>query len=179
MNSNTHFIAMIGLAIGALFGMSGLVFTSPLVQTALFVFSGVGLSLGLLLLSRMFLKQGEEFTGMGFLVFGIGEAVLTMNSAAEEASFDSAFAGCMLFYVLGHILIFIPRQFPTWMRITGLLSATFFLSAAVRYYAGFGIDTADPLPGIGYGFLVITIIGWITYLARERREVTKIQASNA
>ena len=64
--------------------------------------------------------------------------------------------------------------FPLWTRITGILSALIFLTAASRFYLGFGIDTADTLPGLAYGLLTITIVGWIVYLLKERTELKKI-----
>jgi hypothetical protein len=176
MNANINLIASIGLAIGALFGMSGLAFTSPVAQLCLFVISGVGFTVGLTLLVVKFLWEKDEFLATGFLLFAMGETISTLNAAADEQTAASSFAGCMLFYVTGFLFICLRPTFPLWTRITGLLSATIFLAAAIRFYLGYGISTADTLPGIGYGLLTLTLIGWITYLLRERSESFKTSA---
>ncbi|MEZ5040378.1 MAG: hypothetical protein R2828_10810 [Saprospiraceae bacterium] len=168
MKNQVNLLASIGLAIGAIFGMSGLLFTSPITQLCLFVISGVGFTAGLSLLAVKFLREQNDLLATGFLLFAIGEAISTLNAAADEATSLSAFAGCMLFYAVGFALVCFPPKFVTWTRITGLLSALIFLIAATRFYLGYGIDTSDTLPGIGYGLLTITIAGWIVFLLKER-----------
>jgi hypothetical protein len=171
MKNHINIIASFGLAIGAIFGMSGLVFAEPVTQLCLFVISGVGLATGVGLLAVKFMREENDLIATGFLLFAIGEAISTLNAAGDEESAVSAFAGCMLFYVVGFLLISVPARFPNWVRITGLAAAIPFLVAAARFYLGQGLDTSDTLPGIGYSLLTITIIGWIVTLLQERREV--------
>ena len=174
MQTQINLIAAIGLAIGAFFGMSGLFFTTPTVQLCVFVISGVGFTTGLALLAVKFLREQQDLLATGFLLFAIGEAISTLSAAAEEKTGTAAFAGCMLFYFVGFMFICLTPIFPLWTRITGILSALIFLTAASRFYLGFGIDTADTLPGLAYGLLTITIVGWIVYLLKERTELKKI-----
>jgi hypothetical protein len=168
MNHKTNLLASIGLAIGAVFGLSGMFFTAPTTQLVLFVISGIGLTMGMVLLSIKFIRENKDAPAAGFLLFAIGEAISTGGAAADAQTAESTFACCMLFYVVGLVLICTPKQFPAWVRIAGLASAVPFFLAAARKYLGYGLDSADTLPGIGYGLLILTIIGWIVALLRER-----------
>lgn len=165
-NSNGNLIASIGLAAGALFGMSGQVFTEPVTQTCLFVISGAAFTMGLVLLTFKYLRQKNDIVAAGFLLFSIGEAISTAATAADEKTALSAFAACMLFYIMGFLLVCLPATFPNWVRITGLVSATLFAIASTKFYLGYGIHYNDALAGIGYGLLTITIIGWIISLLK-------------
>ena len=168
MKKRTNHLASIGLAIGAVFGLSGLFFTEPVTQTCLFVISGVGLSAGLALLSVKFLRENDDCLAAGFMLFSIGEAILTCNTPAEESTADASFACGMLFYVVAFILISLSKRFPLWLRLTGLAAAIPFSIAAARFLLGYGIDSSDTFPGMGYGLLTLCIVGWIITLLREK-----------
>lgn len=168
MNRNINVIASIGLATGALFGMSGIAFSNPTIQIILFVISGWGFTTGLALLAIKFLREKSDLIACGFFLFAIGEAVSTLTAAADEKTSASAFAGCMLFYTVGFLLILFNKKFALWTRITGLTSALLFFIAASRFYLGYGISSNDTLPGIAYGLLTVTLIGFILYLVKEQ-----------
>ncbi len=172
MKTQSNLIASIGLGIGVILGMSGLAFTAPTTQLCLFVISGIGFTTGLALLAFKFSKEKQEILATGFLLFAIGEAISTLNAAADEKTANAAFAGCMLFYFVGYLFICLTPKFPLWTRISGMASALIFVVAASRFYLGYGINSADTLPGIGYGLLTLTIVGWIVYLLRERPILT-------
>jgi hypothetical protein len=169
MKNQLNLLASIGLATGAIFGMSGMFFPDPTIQLCLFVISGMGLLTGMILLFVKFLREQNDLVAAGFLIFAIGESVSTGAAAGDEMTGKAAFAACMLFYVVGFLLICLPAQFPIWVRLTGLASAIPFLIAASRFFIGYGIDSSDTLPGIGYGLLTLTIVGWILYLMREKK----------
>ena len=172
MKNQINVLASVGLAIGAIFGLSGMFFTAPTTQLCLFVISGMGLTMGLVLLAMKSLREKNDIVAAGFLLFAIGEAISTGGAAADEKTGEATFAACMLFYVVGFLLILIPARFPVWVRITGLAAAVPFLIAASRSFLGYGLSSADTLPGIGYGLLVLTIIGWIATLLREKEAGT-------
>ena len=172
MNTQVNRPASIGLAIGVIFGMSGIPFTDPTISTILFNISGVGLTTGVALLAMRYLSEQKLFLATGFLLFAIGECALTLSAASDKATADSAFAGCMLFYFIGYLLIISRKYFPLWTRITALISALVFLVTASRFYLGYGISPQDPLPGMAYGFLSITLLGWIIFLTKEHNSNT-------
>ncbi|MCB0667245.1 MAG: hypothetical protein KDC80_15565 [Saprospiraceae bacterium] len=173
MNTKRNVIAAIGLGIGVVFGMSGLAFDNPRTQLIFWVISGVGFTTGLALMAVKYLQQGKDLAAAGFLLFSIAECISTLTAAAEKATSDATFAGCMLFYTVGFFFICLPNRYAMWIRITGIISASLFLVAACRFYLGYGISPNDTLPGIAYGFLTVTILGFILDL----RQVTESKST--
>jgi len=55
----------------------------------------------------------------------------------------------------------------------GIATAILFAVTSARIFWGEPLlPTSSPLPFFGYSFLVITIVGWITYLLKEHRLTT-------
>lgn len=167
MNTKRNVLAAIGLGIGVVFGMSGLAFDNPRTQLIFWVISGVGFTTGLALMAIKYLKQGKDLAATGFLLFSIAECISTLTAAAEKATSDATFAGCMLFYTVGFLFICLPNRYAIWIRFTGIISASLFLVAACRFYLGYGISPNDTLPGLAYGLLTTTILGFIWDLRKE------------
>ena len=161
-------VASIGLAIGVVFGMAGQAFTDPNIQVCLYNLSGLGLTMGVALLAVKYIIRKEEFVGTGFLLFAIAEGCLTEANGADETSAASAFAACLLFYFVALCLINSSKLFPIWVRVVGFCASIPFAIAGTKYFLGYGIGPEETLPGIGYGLLSLTIIGWIIVLLREK-----------
>src|SRR5262245_47726183 len=93
----TNILAMIGLAIGGVFGMAGTFVTSATVRASCWAFDAVGLIVATSLLAIKYSREGQDMVSAGFLVFAIGEAVILSGTALTlEASVPSFAAGTAL-----------------------------------------------------------------------------------
>jgi hypothetical protein len=105
----------------------------------------------------------------GFLIFAIAEAVLMSGTAAGPAASVPAFAAGTALWALALLLISVPRQFALPVRLLGLVSAILFGTIAARIFGGEQLlPISAPLPFYAYPFLVMTFMGWIWTLWRER-----------
>ena len=169
MNRTSNTLASIGLAVGAVFGISGSIFTEPTLQIALYQISSVALTAACALLTVKFLRDGKDYAATGFLLFAIGEAVMSAGTALGQVGAQPAFAAGMALYVPAFLFISLPREFPTWCRFTGVAATIPFSIAASKIYLGGQALSTSAFPGAGYGLLTLTIIGWILTLLREDR----------
>ncbi len=167
MNRNVNLVAIIGLAIGAIFGLSGSFVTDPIVTIVLYEISSVGLIVSLTILALKFLKEDRLLLATGFLLFSIGEAIMSGGTAAGELGGQAAFGGGMALYGPALLLISIPKKFPIWGRMTGLAACIPFGLVASKIFLGEVVLSSSALPGAGYGLLTLTIISWIWTLAKE------------
>ncbi len=170
MNRTANILASIGLAIGALFGVSGSIFTQPIAQIALYQISSVALTAACALLTLKYLRDNKDYIATGFLLFAIAEAVMTAGAALGQVGGQPSFAAGMALYVPAFLFISIPRGFPLWSRLTGIAATIPFCIAASKIYLGGQALSTSVFPGAGYGLLTITIIGWILTLLREGNE---------
>ena len=168
MNRTTNFLASIGLAVGAIFGVSGSVITEPTLQIALYEISSIGLLVACVLLAIKFIRQKNDFIGTGFLLFAIGEAVMSAGVALGQMEGQASFGAGMALYVPALLFISIPKGFPLWTRITGVAASIPFTIAASTIFLGGQALSSSPVVGAGYGLLVLTNIGWILTLIKEK-----------
>ena len=97
MKDPMNILAMLGLALGAVFGMAGTMAAQPNLQAFLWAIDGVGLVMASALLALKFFKAQSEVVAAGFLVFAIGEAVILSGTAAgPSGSVPSFGAGTAL-----------------------------------------------------------------------------------
>src|SRR5436190_14726164 len=87
-----NLLSIIGLALGAIFGMAGTLVTHPHLQQIFWAIDSAGLVMATSLLSLKFFRKGNDVVAAGFLVFSIGEGVLLSGTAAGAAGSVSAFA---------------------------------------------------------------------------------------
>ena len=172
MNPTTHrklnIVAATGLAIGAVFGLAGTIVTHSHLQAALWAIDSVGLVMATTLLTVKFLRKGCDVIAAGFLVFAIGEGVILSGTAAGLVGSIPSFAAGIALWAAALVLISIPNEFSMWVRVIGIATAILFAVTSARMFWGEPLlPTSSPLPFFGYPFLVITIVGWITYLLKE------------
>jgi hypothetical protein len=177
MNPTTHrklnIVAATGLAIGAVFGLAGTIVTHSHLQATLWAIDGVGLVMATTLLTVKFLRKGCDIIAAGFLVFAIGEGVILSGTAAGLVGSIPSFAAGIALWAAAFLLISIPKEFSTGVRVIGIATAILFAVTSARIFWGEPLlPTSSPLPFFGYPFLVITIVGWITYLLKEHRLTT-------
>jgi len=169
--NSINVVAVLGLALGAVFGMAGTFVAQPNIQALLWAIDGAGLVMAAALLTLKYLRMGHDVVAAGFLVFAIAEAVLMSGTAAGPAASVPAFAAGTALWALALLLISIPRQFALFVRLLGVVSAALFAITAARIFWGEQIlPTSAPLPFYAYPILVMTFIGWIWSLLRESEQ---------
>lgn len=169
MKSPVNTLAILGLALGAVFGLAGTMAPRPNVQAILWMIDSAGLVMAAALLALKFFKQESEIVAAGFLTFAIGEAVILSGTAAGPAGSIPSFGAGAALWATALLLVSVPREFPVWVRLTGIAAAILFaITAAMIFWGEQILPTASPLPFFAYPVLVLTFVGWISVLARER-----------
>lgn len=163
-------IAIVGLALGGVFGMAGSFVPSPPLRQLFWTIDGVGIIVAAALLAVRFLRRGEDALSASFLVFLAGEALVLSNTSAGLEASRASFASGIALWAASLVLTSRSDVFPRWSRVTGLVAALLLAVTAVKIALGDPIvATSAPLPSAGYPFLVLTFVGWIrTLLAGER-----------
>ena len=182
MNSHTHrsleILAVIGLAVGAVFGLAGTLISQESVRQLFWAIDGVALVVAAALLTVRFLRLGNDLVAAGFLIFTIGESLLVSGIAAGLTRSVPSFGGGLALWAAALMLISIPRFFATWIRIVGVLSAILFGVVATRIFRGEEVlPISTPLPFFAYPFLVLTFIGWIWTLVKGLGSSTPSRAN--
>jgi hypothetical protein len=164
-----NILAAVGLAFGGALGLAGAMVAQQNVQAILWAIDAAGIVMASALLAVKYFRAGNDVVASGFLVFAIGEGVLLSGTAAGPAGSVPAFAAGASLWATALLLISIPRLFAAPIRLLGLVSAILFIITAARIFLGEQLlPTAAPLPGYAYPLLVMTFIGWIWTLSRER-----------
>lgn len=164
-----NILAALGLALGAVFGLAGTLTTQPNLQAVSWAIDSVGLVMASALLTLKFFKKEREIVAAGFLVFAIGEGIILSGTAAGAIGSVPSFGAGAALWATALLLISVPKEFPIWVRVIGVATSILFAITAARIFWGEQLlPTASPLPFFAYPFLVITFIGWISVLLRER-----------
>ena len=174
MKQQLNLIACLGLATGAIFGMSGSMVANPILQTVLYEISSIGLVIAFALLTIKFIREQKDFLAAGFLLFAIAEAVMTSGAALGQIGGQASFGAGIAFYVPALLLLSIPKGFPLWIRIAGIATTIPFAISASKIFLGEVLLSTSSIVGAAYGLLVLTIIGWIITLIRERKRTKSI-----
>lgn len=167
MNQTKNIIAAVGLAIGAIFGIAGSIFTAPVAQIVLYEISSIGLTAGCALLAVKFVREEKDLVATGFLLLAIAEAVMTAGASLGQTGGQPSFAAGMALYVPAFLFISLPDTFPTWCRFTAMAACIPFGIAAATIFLGGQVPSTSALPGAGYALLVASIVGWILTLWRK------------
>jgi hypothetical protein len=169
LKSSVNALAAIGLALGGVFGLAGTMTAQPNLQATAWGIDSCGLVMACALLTLKFHRMGSEIVSSGFLVFGIGEGVILSGTAAGASASVPSFGAGVALWATALLLISMPKQFPIWVRAFGIVASVLFLITAARIFWGEQVlPTASPLPFFAYPFLIITFVGWISALPRER-----------
>jgi hypothetical protein len=160
-------IAMVGLALGGLFGLLGTLLAARNLQAAFWAIDGVGLIVATVILALKYFRRGNDPVAAGFLVFSIGSGVMLSGTATTlQASVPSFGAGTAL-WVAALLLVSIPREFALWARLAGVIASILFVIVSARIFWGEQLlPIASPLPYFAYPFLVLAVAGWIWKLLR-------------
>jgi hypothetical protein len=158
-------VAVIGLAIGGVFGMAGSFVGQASLRQLFWMLDGVGIIVASALLTVKFLRKGNDGLAAGFLVFLAAESLVLSDTAAGLEGSRASFASGIALWAASLLMISLTSMFPKWSRITGLVAALLFTVTAVKIACGDSlVATSAPLPSAGYPFLVLTFVGWIRTL---------------
>lgn len=154
-------LAPIALVIGAVLGLAGSFAPSAALRGLAWGVDGTALVMAAALLAVHHLRRGHDLLAAGFLVFGAGQTLVVSGSAMDLAASGPGFAAGSGLWAASLAMISASRILPTWMRITGVIAAALFATAALQTYAGQALTPlSKPLPFFAYPFLVATLIGW-------------------
>jgi hypothetical protein len=163
-------LSVIGLALGAVFGLAGTMVEQPHLQQIFWAIDSAGLVMATSLLCLKFVRKGNDLVAAGFLVFAIGEGVLLSGTAAGATGSVPAFAAGTALWGTALLLVSIPREFANPVRAVGVVAAVLFVITSARIFLGEQLlPTTSPLPFFAYPFLVLTLLGWIWSLIRKIR----------
>src|SRR5438132_11159638 len=109
-------IAVIGLAVGAVFGLAGSFVVQVNLQALLWAIDAVGLVMAAALLALKTFRSGHDVVAGGFLVFAIAEAVILSGTAAGPAGSVPSFAAGTALWATALVLVSVPRHFAMPVR---------------------------------------------------------------
>lgn len=168
MKNTVNVLAAILLAVGGAFGMIGTFLVQRNLQAAAWSVDGVALVVATVLIALKSFRVGNDIVAAGFVVFAIGEGIMLVGTATTIPESVPSFAAGTALWSAALLLTSIPREFATWTRVVGALSAILFAVTSARIFWGEHIiPTSSPLPFYAYPFLVLTFVGWIVSLVRE------------
>jgi hypothetical protein len=166
--SAVDMLAVFGLGLGAVFGMAGTFVAQANLQALLWAIDSSGLVMASTLLGFKHFRMGRDLVAAGFLVFGLGSAVMLSGTAAGPAASVPAFAAGTALWSVGLLLVSIPSGFVSLVRVAGLAGAILFAVVAARIFWGEPLlPTSAPLPFFAYPVLVMTFLGWIWSVLRD------------
>lgn len=167
MKRTEKMIIAISLAIGVVFGISGSIFAYlPTLQNIFYQISSMGLIVGSTFLTIKYLRKQLDTVAIGFLIFTLGEAIMTVGTPLGQVGGQAAFGAGIALYVPALLLISLPRHFPNLVRFTGFAACIPFGIIAAKIFLGQQVLSTEPITGAAYGLLSLTIIGWIFTLFR-------------
>jgi hypothetical protein len=161
----TRAIIVGGLVVGAVLGFGGNFVEQGNTQSVLYGLSALGLILASVLLAVEHASAGHRLAAAGFALLALGET--RVLNPTDVPGGEASFAAGVLLYAPGLLLIALSGWAPRWVRIVGAIAAVPFAAHSLIYLGGGAIDSTDPLAGIGYALLTVTIIGWIVTVLRS------------
>ena len=165
----SDFVPVVGLILGATFGISGTFVSSDSMRQVFWLIDGVGVIVATTLLAVRFLRSGDDTVAAGFLVFALGESLLLSGTAAGLEGSVPSFGGGVGLWAAGLLLISVPPRLAVWVRVAGAVAAVLFAVVAARIFRGERLlPTSQPLPFFAYPLVVLTFFGWIVTIMKER-----------
>src|SRR4051794_4952856 len=104
-------IAALGLALGAVFGMTGTFASQANLRAVCWAIDGAGLVFATAILALKYFRAGRDLVAAGFLIFAIAEAVIMSGTAANPVAGMPSFAAGTLLWAVALLFISIPRHF--------------------------------------------------------------------
>ena len=165
----THkLIIATGLILGGVLGMAGTLVPSETLRALLWTIDGVGLIIATTLLVLQFFRAQNDLVAAGFLIYAIGESIITIGNLANPMVVVPTFAAGTALWSAGLMLTSAPSGFPLWTRAAGALAAILFAITSLTIMGGTPLTPlSHPLPFFAYPILVLTFIGWLLHTLRN------------
>lgn len=171
----TRAIIVGGLIVGAVLGFGGNFVEPGNTQNVLYGLSALGLILASVLLAVEHASIGHRLAAAGFALLALGET--RVLNPTDVPGGDASFAAGVLLYAPGLLMIGLSTWAPRWVRLVGAIAAVPFAAHSLIYLGGGAIDSTDPLAGIGYALLTVTIIGWTLTVLRSEKKAASARTS--
>ena len=164
----SRILPAVGLATGAILGMAGSFAPSPGLRGLAWGVDGIGIIVACAVLVIHHLQRGDTPLATGFLVFLLGETVITSAAAAPlEASGPSLAAGTGL-WAAGLALVSLSPSMPRLVGASGGVAAILLAITSLRIFGGANLTPlSQPLPFDAFPFLALTLFGWAWVAARS------------
>ena len=171
MPNRTDMLAIIGLLLGAVFGLAGSLVPDAATRALCWGIDGAGLVMAAALLAVRFFRLGKDIVAAGFLVFAIGEGIILSSAAAPLDGSGPVFAAGTALWATALFLISGPREFAPAIRLLGAVAGVLFAVTALMILSGAGLTPLTrPLPFFAYPVFVLTLLGWVwTLIGAGRR----------
>jgi hypothetical protein len=157
-----------GLVTGGVLGMAGSFAPSPELRGLAWGIDGIAIIVACAVLVIQNVQHGNARLATGFLVFLLGETVVTSAAAAPlDASGASLAAGTGL-WAVGLALVSLAGAMPLFVRATGGIAAVLLGITSLRLFGGANLTPlSQPLPFDAFPFLALTLFGWAWVAARS------------
>jgi hypothetical protein len=161
-------VAIVGLLLGGICGMTGTFVADPKLRAVLWGVDGLGLIVATAILALKNFRAGNDAVAAGFLIYSIGESVMLSGVPQPLEAMAPTFGAGAALWAAALLLTGIPRRFPIWVRVVSVIAAIAFGTTFAEILWGVHVlPTSSPLPGLGYPFMVLAYCGWIWTLVRE------------
>jgi hypothetical protein len=173
MQKPARVVALIGLALGAALGMAGTMMAAQNLRATFWAIDGVGLIVATALLAVRWFRTHNDCVAAGFLVFAIGESVMLTGTAGTLSASIPSFAAGTALWSASLLIVSLPRAMALWTRAVGVIAAILFgITALAIFWGSTTTPLSRPLPFFAYPFLVLTLIGWIVSVLKDREPET-------
>lgn len=160
MNTTLDRLACGGLLVGAIFGLAGTLFASPIPRALFWTIDGAALVMATAVLAVRFLRR-SDLAAAGFLVFCMGQAIVLSTAASPILPSATIYATGIACWAIGLTMISSAYVFAQWVRIVGFVSAVSFALTSLLIQSGAGLTAVSfPLPFLAYPILALTLVGW-------------------
>jgi hypothetical protein len=161
MKNPVKVVILVGLCLGGVLGMIGSVVSDPGLRSLSWAIDSVGLIVATTLLALRYFRGNNEIVAGGFMVYALGESVMLSGTATTLDASVPSFAGGTALWSAALLLTSLPKEFPVWGRITGVVAAVLFAVVSLRIFHGEHLTPlSSPLPFFAYPLLVLTFAGW-------------------
>ncbi|MBI2918838.1 MAG: hypothetical protein HYY01_12715 [Chloroflexi bacterium] len=167
-------VITIGLLTYVVLGMAGSAFDrGSSAQNILYAVSGVGLVAAGVVAAMHLVRRNHTIVASGFVILAIAEAMLIVGGVPSAATdYLASFAGGVMYYIPGLLLISLPSVMPLVVRALGVLAAAPWAVFAFQNLTGKAPAFDAPVTVVGYILLSLAVIGWAISLARPEEAET-------
>lgn len=154
-----------GLVIAVAGGLAGSAITGTDPKLVLFAVSSLGWVVATALLTLRHTRRSELVVAAGFLILTIAETLLWTNGRVDHPDYAVGFAGAVLYYVPGFLLLAASPVYHWVIRVLSAGATVVWAAAVIPYlFNGSHLNYDSTISGIGYAALSATFLGvaWVT-----------------